>query len=427
MTILIETIASAVGSDLSFVDLPTPGAVVGPCLTAAGWFVLPKAARDVRVLISLRNLGDKLLVSAVVGSRPDVHAEVQLPEDVVACGYEAQIHGYDLPPEFELEVRAYFEDVETTETLLASIIGTKSPEARVQKSAFDPIYVVGLARSGTTVLTRMIGAHPAIACGDKYPLELCASAFYAKMARLAASTADLSGYSKSNLFAENDTLGPNPFASLNHLDRDTLLRVVRASSDVYVQAAADATDAWYAAIAGSDRERTPYFVEKSQPGRVLVSSLNVFPRARCVLLVRDPRDSFLSKIRFNRKRGTKDFGELVARDFTHWAELHVQDHCALLDHHVAFQRRFADVVRYEDLMTDPREVLTRLCHLLGIDASPDVVSRMIAVGQDASGHFAAHRTGDGEDGTSLGGELPLLGAAIATDLSHFLDRYGYTR
>lgn len=428
MSVVVETIASTVGSDTSFVDLPSPGPTVGPCVTVAGWFVIAKRARDVRVIVSLRTLGDKRLTEAIVGPRNDVHAGVLLADDVTAYGYEARVHGYDLPPKFELEVRSHFEQEEQPqEILLASIAGTNQLHAPTREAAFAPVYVVGLARSGTTVLTRMIGAHPAIACGDKYPLELCASAFYAKMARLAASTADLAGYSKSNLFAENDLLGPNPFASLNHVDRDVLDEIVRQSSDVYIRAAADATDAWYGTLARTHlSKRAALFVEKSQPGSVLVSSLNVYPRARCILLVRDPRDSFLSKARFNRKRGTKDFGERVARDVAHWAELHIEDHRALIDHYGAFRERFVEVVRYEDLMDNPLQVMSRICTALGVDRSDDVLASMIEVGKDASGHFAEHRTSNGGNDSVPNDEIQSLLPVIVGQLRSFFYDYGYT-
>ena len=361
MAILIKEISSAEEAYSSFLDFPVAGRVAGPSVTLAGWFVLPKTVQNVRVAISLKNLDNKHLSEAAVGERTDVQAGTSLVEGVTTHGYEGRVHGYDLPSTFDLDVWAFYEHGgEAQAIVLASVVGTNrrdeieiAPEPRL-----SPVYVIGLARSGTTVLMRMLGAHPAVVCGDKYPMELCVSTFHARLARLAASTADFSAYTKSHLFSEDEVLGPNPFASLNHVDRGILDEILQISSGAFSRAAVEASEAWYRIIANHDGgRRAALFVEKSQPGRALVTALNVYPRARCIVLVRDPREAFLSRTRFNRKRGTKDFGEQSAMDINHWAQMHVEEHRALLFDHEALRDRVVQVIRYEDLMEEPDRIL----------------------------------------------------------------------
>jgi hypothetical protein len=204
-------------------------------------------------------------------------------------------------------------------------------------------------------------------------------------------------------------------------------QVLSASASLFIAAAASANDSWYEKIAKSDLTKSPtVFLEKTVPNQTLVTTLNVYPNARGIILVRDPREIFLSRIRFNIKRGRKDFGEQVARDHEHWAQMHIDECNSLLHLHRAFADRMISVVRYEDLMSDAASVLAACCEALDVETTPDLISTMVREGTDETGKFGEHRTST--DTRFATGQItsPKHLDSISRGLTSFCDRYAYS-
>jgi hypothetical protein len=409
----------------SVLDFPRPGPVAGGPLKVAGWFKLQSGLRTVRVQVCLREFGNKILWEAEVTERHDVRLALALGTDVVAFGYDLLLHKLDLPSAFTLDVWVEYGDARPlTRLVLATIHGTNTAGDAVLEAVLAPLYILGLGRSGTTALMKMLGRHPSIVCGEKYPLEICVSTFHAKMTRIASSFAEHDAFSMARLFSDEQTIGPNPFASLAHVDREVMNEVLESTCTMFGNVASEANDIWYSAIAARDQTKSAkFFVEKTVPNQALVNALNVYPTARCIVLVRDPRDIFLSRIRFNKKRGTRDFGEQVARDTAHWAEMHIDECRSLFRIHESFRNRVIKVIRYEDLMTNTAEILASFCQSLGIQYSAEIINLMVESGRDSSGQFANHRTDSQSD--DLSPETVRFLKTIADGLPEFLQAYGY--
>ena len=263
----------------SEVDFPQVGPLCGTNLCFAGWFVLQGAPPQVRVEVVLKEFNNKTLSKGVAVERPDVAASIEVEPGSASYGYELRLHRYDLPPSFNLEVWAYFEaNGEAYGVVVCAVAGTNVADEYMNGPQLSPLYVIGLGRSGTTALMRMLSVHPEIICGSNYPLELCISTYHAKNAKIVASIANHEIFSTPQIFS-GPLSGPNPFASLEYVDRFVLDEILDRTNRLGVAHAIQLNEIWYRTLASRDNKRLPkYFAEKSVP-EIIVTALNMYPRA----------------------------------------------------------------------------------------------------------------------------------------------------
>jgi hypothetical protein len=410
-------------------DLPECGTILGAYITIAGWFTLETDMQGnaPEIIVLLSEFRDKMMGSATASERKDVMRGNVVSSGHIAVGFELRVNSLDLPPKFTLEVRARALKASMRREWTICIIQGCLQQVKLSKlRKFRPIYIIGLGRSGTTVLMRMLGEHPSIVVGQKYPLELCVSTYHARLARLACMFSDYSTYSQSDLFSERAVIGANPFSSLDYVDRVPLDWISAATADLFAEAAAMANDVWYDVLARElGKAYATCFVEKVVPGDQLVTDLNAYADARGIVLVRDLRDVFLSRMRFNRKRGDKAFGAESARDDTHWMEMLLDEARSLMCVHQAYLNRFVTIVRYEELMSDPEGTLGRVIQSLDLDLTQSVLKSMVLVGKDRSGLFGGHGTSDDGRFDSLADAKDELLKRIYHEMTEFYRRYKY--
>lgn len=207
-----------------------------------------------------------------------------------------------------------------------------------------PIFVVGCPRSGTTMLSLMIHAHPRLAM----PPE---SRFLLRVWRRRDRFGDLSTPAQRRALARACT---NRKSRIEHLGLDrkqTRARILAAPPTL--GSAFGAVFAAYAEAHGKARwgdKRPAYYAEVDL-------LLRLFPDAQIVHILRDGRANVAS-LSTMPWWPTDSVGSMAT-----WA---MAEYCARRD-----QRRLpADafhLVRYESLVADPRPVLEQLCAFLGED------------------------------------------------------------
>jgi hypothetical protein len=149
-------------------------------------------------------------------------------------------------------------------------------------------------------------------------------------------------------------------------------------------------DALYAEAAAAADGRPRWFAEKHTL-RSAALTAELYPEAREVLLVRDFRDMVASILAFNRKRGVRGFGEGAAQDpvdyvrrLAEWADGMV----------LRLERRGSrvHVVRYEELVRDPRAALEGLLGHLDADAGAATIATMLDALAAEMPELARHTT-----------------------------------
>ncbi|MFZ0815347.1 MAG: sulfotransferase, partial [Candidatus Sulfotelmatobacter sp.] len=217
-------------------------------------------------------------------------------------------------------------------------------------SSDSPIFIVGLSRSGTTLLSRMLNTHSNIAI---FPETWC----YVVLDRLGCMEEFTDPWQSSLFFNE-------VWKNLKSY-RDPAARIVAEEASKhprYVGPTAHLLEKLGQAYA---RERNATIWGEKTPGHVLWLSQirDLFPRARVLCMVRDPRDVLVSyDDRWN--RGRRDTDYLIST-----AAL-LKFYLIHLLHRPAFPPEQVHWVKYESLAARPAEELEQVCSFLGVDFEP---------------------------------------------------------
>lgn len=272
-------------------------------------------------------------------------------------------------------------------------------EEVVEARAFFPLekfFIFGHARSGTTLLTRLVRLHPQVHCNYQ-------AHFFTRLPLLEALVADeeVAGWlgRKSNRWNQGRDLSP---------------LVLRAAADFILER--DARLAGKGAPGCIVGDKSP---NSLLDGEAVDKLVNVYPDARLVFIVRDGRDAALSH-RFqtfiDRPQHLDAAGRRIRQAFIHdpspflagqrsvFTEKSLRQAAAGWVHNVTETDRTArrllagryHCLRYEDLLAHPWEEMRRVWDFLGADTSldslPGVLQAEMAQNPDAD--WQAQKAGD---------------------------------
>jgi len=212
------------------------------------------------------------------------------------------------------------------------------------------LFLVGRGRSGTTLLKAMLDAHPEVCVA---PEALFVMNAYGRYGRGAWDRSRVDAFAR-DIWLERKL-------RTWELDEGALTERLRAVENPSFPSLCRAVYEAYAARRGKPR---PRWVGDKNPHHALFvrELMESFPEARFVHIVRDYRDNILSYqgVRFD----LKATGALAYR----WRRYNE----AVLEAAGAAPERFLRL-RYEDLATEPKPSLERVCAFLGIAFDPTML------------------------------------------------------
>jgi hypothetical protein len=394
----------------------------------AGW-ALGREQRAVSIEVTTHD-ANPLIELPIDRERPDVAAAHPDAPGAATGGFHGWVGTLGLPEAFELRLNTVLEDDSRVE--LASLRGRRTylrPQPR--SSRLQPLMVTTLARTGSTILVRLLGGHPDVLAYRPFQYEPRVARYWTEILKTLAEPVS---YLRQITHAArpNDRqwwlgLGsPLPEPLL-----DPQLQSWMGAGGVEELAALcrNRIDALYGQIVReSDRADARYFVEKYLPNTVPSLVWELYPDAREVILVRDFRDMICSMFAMNEKRGFAKFGrERVESDRAHIEQLGRTGVARLLD---SWRRRTdrAHLVRYEDLILEPRRTLEALVAYLGLDSSPDLITSMQEALEARTDDSQRHRT-SADPRSSIGRWQTDLTADLQetceTALGPALEAFGY--
>src|SRR5829696_2355998 len=376
--------------------------------------------------------GSVLAMAATGLPTPEVGARHPDVPGAEACGFTLLVDTLGLPQRFEFRVRAALPD--GSRVKVAAISGDRRALTTAYAPRLQPLLVTSLGRMGTTLLMRMLSAHPGVVTYNRPPYEARGGKYWLHVLKTLAAPADASKRVGAPMEFHLETLaaGGNPFYSAAFA---AWPEVEAWSGSTYITDLAAfcqrSIDGWYLATAaaqGETEDALLFFAEKHFPDAYPRLMRELYPQARELFLVRDFRDMIASMVAYNARKGFGDFGRAAAASDAAWLADLRRGVVALRD---AWRERgdTMSLVRYEDLVRTPDAMLPPLLASLGLDAAPEIVSHLIAAAQPDAPELRGHGT-SASPHASIGRwqhDLPPeLLAAVEETFDDLLQEFGYT-
>jgi hypothetical protein len=297
------------------------------------------------------------------------------------CGFTLLVDTLTLRRNFETLLRVTLSD--GSHSKVAVISGQRRPLETGYMPRLQPLLVSSFGRTGTTVLMRMLAAHPTVITYQRPPYEWRGGKYWLHVLKTLSAPTDARKRvgAPMEFHLEPNAAGGNPFYSTNFA---AWPEVDVWSGSAYVEDLAAfcqrSIDGWYLAAAaaqGQAIEQLLYFAEKHFPDFYPRLMRDLYPDARELFLVRDFRDMIASIQSYNARIGAGHFGRDKAGSDEAWL---AYVHKIFVSLRGAWLERGepGSLVRYEDLVRDPASTLPPLLTYLGLDAAPEAVARLIA-------------------------------------------------
>jgi hypothetical protein len=400
MAIEIAGISLCPSDDLitaAYIDYPRTGPVDGYAFDAYGWVVGKEPVAGVEFV----HQGIVLTSCDLEVQRPDVAEKFGSSSRV---GFWKAIGTVGLATAFTVGVRAVFQDGRRRD--IAEIRGTQRLKSAFTP-AMQPITVISPGRSGSTLLMRMLAEHPDIVVHERFPYEQRVCSYWMHFVQVLATPVDTSQAESFEFWTDRKRLIPFPSFFLDPVFAGSAGPTVDrwyGSDQVeeFARVAQATVESFYREHARWRKRVTPaFFAEKFAPADHIRSIMRqLYPRAREIFLIRDPRDTLVSVRAFDNKRGRGEFaGQLVESD----EQLVGMIHNSIRDLTRLWKSRsqYGSLIRYEDLIRSPTEQIRAMLDALELDSSTNVVDAMVNAGNEATADVNAHRTSP-DVGSSIG-------------------------
>ena len=381
-------VASSDGTGHGSIESPTAGDSLDAVgFTVSGWtFGIDVPVSAVEIMAR----GEVLRRTALSLVRADVAELFPGLEGAGKSGFTAGVGMIGLPSPFELEVYVVAGDQRRR---WASISGRREPLRCGYEPRLRPLMVTCLGRTGTTLLMRLLSAHPDVAVHQRHPLETRAATYWMHVLKVLGEPGGFLEPGRwFSHFAQLEGVRANPFSSPPWVNERPL---VEWATGEHVSALATfcrgTVDDFYERVARShDMPRALCFAEKQFPSLTADVLVEVDDSTLELVSIRDPRDMLCSYLATHWWLDFFGYGDDPAAPERLVHELAPQLRL-LVD---AWQRRRsrAHLVRYEDLVAHPSEALASILAFADLPASPETVRRMVDHGFADTPELREHRT-----------------------------------
>ncbi len=237
-------------------------------------------------------------------------------------------------------------------------------------SAQSIVFVVGNSRSGTTMTAHMLGRHPRVFAMNE--LHFFEQLWTPEDEERALSRAEAEKLAARLLCIQRDGYLNQKEASRFSAESVELISVMSTKHPT----PARVFEEFLRREAAAGGKEVPC---DHTPRNVfyLAEILNLYPEARIVSMVRDPRDVLLSQKR-KWKRRSQDKKVPRRESLRSWVNYHPLTISKLWTSSARAAQRFAGdervlAVRFEDLLSDPEGVTREICAFIGLEFDPELL------------------------------------------------------
>lgn len=404
------------------IDSPTNGfPLTGFLLLLRGWIVGDYLHNN-KIRLWDRSISSPVCVSALNETRPDVLAAHKLNESSEPCGFSFALNLLNLPPKSNLLLQ--LESANGDFTTFAELDIQRPRLQTTWLCKRNPILVNSLGRSGSSLLMKLLSKHPEIVIQSPHPYEARLAKFYVNqlLQRYAEYLGGEVNYPPGNLQAVNMHWLHHELSQQQSLSRQYCQLDFNELADFTIKA----IDRAYAHVNDSEVTAKPssrFYAEKSGSGHTARLMMELYPDGHEVFLVRDFRDMYCSMLQFSQQRQTDDFG---------WQRQHADEYMEVVAERVdqlrvSFESRTKTpaVIRYEDLLTKPRDTLQQLLTHMDLASDADTIEKMCSV---LHKQVEGHQTSKNAEASMQRWEKELNHKQqrhINDLLSHSLSTFGY--
>jgi hypothetical protein len=326
---------------------------------------------------------DRLVRSVPVrGPRADVAERLGVPPET-NCVFHALVGliGLGLEPRLDLVVVL----ADETRVPVGSVVLQRRALVPEYIPRIRPLVVTTLGRSGSTWLMQMLAAHPAVVVFRRFPYESTPAKYWLHALRVLAEPVNFVQSMQPDTFDDPWWVGNNPYHDDRVYEQDRLAGWFARS---HVESMADNSkrtiDDWYTTLATVQAQPdVSFFAEKHVWPTYLPDLIwELYPRTKEIFLVRDFRDMAHSILAFDAKRGYAGFGRPEGSSDAEYMRGGLREMVRDLLRGWRARRDRAHLVRYEDLVLQPRETVTAMLEYVGIDASSERVGDVLDHGSE---------------------------------------------
>ena len=330
-------------------------------------------------------------VMPIRGPRGEVAAAFPEVDPEIDCHFESLVGVIGMTPEFELRLRVVLADGSRAE--IGSVRVRREPLRTGYEPRLAPIVLTGLGRSGSTWLMALLAAHPEVVVYRGFPYESRPTRYWMQALKVLAEPSNIVQSAHPDTF-QNDLwwTGHNPFHDIRVANNPAhnewfAARVRRAPGHVLPAQRGRVVRP----PRGDPRAaRARRFAEKHLwPNYIPVLMRELYPSLKEVFLVRDFRDMALSILSFDEKRGFAGFGRAEGSTDEEYVRTVLKPAAQSLMNSWRTRGDDSHLVRYEDLVAEPRATLAALFEYLDLDARDPTLDAILASAEGTATRCAA--------------------------------------
>jgi hypothetical protein len=308
-------------------------------------------------------------------------------------GFKSRIRAIDLEREFRLDVVAKLEGGGTFP--VATVHGERSPLSIDRTPALSPLMLTTIGRSGSKWLAWLLSCHPSVVAFQPLVFEPRVATYWTTAFRsMSAPRSYLRQIHAERWDEPRWWLGDGAGALPSPLELGMADWLETEAVENLAALCQAQVEAFYLEVGRkSGKPEARYFAEKFLLDPVLLDlTTEIFPGARELILVRDFRDRLSSVFAWNEKRGDHGFGHEAEMSKAEYLAERVNADAEGLLSRWRRKGESAHLVRYEDLILEPRETLTAILGFLDVDAGADAVSETLELANRPNELLDGHRT-----------------------------------